>query len=88
MKQMEERWNQLDPSDKSYYKQKLTENKQTYQNLKGKYLQSKERLDTQAARENINFSTTEVSSAQSLNTFVGPQHAVERRQQGEITRWS
>jgi len=27
LKQMEERWNLLDPSDKSYYKQKMTENK-------------------------------------------------------------
>ena len=58
---MEERWNLLDPSDKSYYKQKMTENKQSYEALKRKYRQGQERLDTQAARENINFNTTEVS---------------------------
>ena len=43
---MEERWNLLDPSDKSYYKQKMTENKQSYESMKRKYFTARERLET------------------------------------------
>ena len=51
----------LDASDKSYYKSKLTESRQNYDSMKKQYLAAKERFEVQAARENINFSTTEVS---------------------------
>ena len=75
---MEERWNLLDPSDKSYYKQKMTENKQSYESMKRKYFTARERLETYAARENINFSSTEVSDPVSITKFSGSKHAIER----------
>ena len=52
----------LDASDKSYYKAKLTESRQNYDSMKKQYLAAKERFEVQAARENINFSTAEVSN--------------------------
>ena len=59
VKELEGRWNMLDGTDKGYYKEKLGDQKRLYENLKKQYLATKERMETQAARENINFSTAE-----------------------------